>query len=316
VSLPSPPRSEDIQKEVFKQSYGEVLLFLKHQDDKINRVLTALAFLTAAGVALFVFSNRLSKPNPPLFADGHVPADDYFFGVFIVGVALSVALSLVSLDPTSFRPRFFGRREDDANESLLYYKAIADKPRAEWCGLIGAADLERRFVESLNLDAHRLSHRATHKVARFAIANVVVQTTVVALALLGVMRLVDVSLDGRWVVATAALAAYAVMPVVDFAFFWFLSFPDVRPPTPVEADQAAVRRDERRRLALAALFYVPFIGVSLAGLVTNYRGWEPVTFVLFGTLALRLATRLGNPWLSSLSATLTTLAGVAWFWCN
>jgi hypothetical protein len=48
--------------EGFKESYNEPLLFLKHQDDKINRVLTALAFLTAAGVTLYIFSR--SNPAP------------------------------------------------------------------------------------------------------------------------------------------------------------------------------------------------------------------------------------------------------------
>jgi hypothetical protein len=45
----------------FKQSYAEVLLFLKHQDDKINRVLTALAFLTAAGVTLYIFGRSIPR---------------------------------------------------------------------------------------------------------------------------------------------------------------------------------------------------------------------------------------------------------------
>ena len=120
--------SSDVQANVFWHSYSEVLLFLKHQDDKINRVLTALAFLTAAGVTLYIFSgsDRLSQADYPRFTDSGVRIDDYFFGSFIVGVAVSVALALVSLDPTSYFPRFLGQTAV-GERSLLYYAAINEQ---------------------------------------------------------------------------------------------------------------------------------------------------------------------------------------------
>ena len=43
--------------EIFEHSYDEVTA-LKHQDDKLNRTLTALAFLTAAGIALFALGHQ------------------------------------------------------------------------------------------------------------------------------------------------------------------------------------------------------------------------------------------------------------------
>src|SRR3954452_18910551 len=98
--------SATIQKEVFDRSYSEVLLFLKHQDDKINRVLTALAFLTTAGVTLYIFSRaKPASPDFPQFANSYVHADDYFFGAFLLGLFASVVLALAALDPTSFTPR-------------------------------------------------------------------------------------------------------------------------------------------------------------------------------------------------------------------
>src|SRR4051794_32943287 len=56
VPSPSTPAPESLAAEewekradVFARSYDEVLAALKHQDDKLNRTLTALAFLTAGG---------------------------------------------------------------------------------------------------------------------------------------------------------------------------------------------------------------------------------------------------------------------------
>jgi hypothetical protein len=125
---PQPP-DDGTREKVFEKSYDEVLLFLKHQDDKINRVLTALAFLTAAGVTLYIFSrsDTAASADFPTVANVEVHMDDYFFASFIIGVAVSVALALVSLDPTSFVPHFFGHHHQGAprKHSLLYYDAIA-----------------------------------------------------------------------------------------------------------------------------------------------------------------------------------------------
>ena len=99
VSSDDRRESVDPREKVFSKSYDEVLLLLKHEDDKINRVLTALAFLTAAGVTLYIFS-RSGKGGPdfPSFGGADIKMDDYFFACFGVGVAMPWRWSL---DPTS-----------------------------------------------------------------------------------------------------------------------------------------------------------------------------------------------------------------------
>jgi hypothetical protein len=293
------------------QSYDEVLLFLKHEDDKINRVLTALAFLTAAGVTLYIFSR--SDPNAyadfPRFANSGVRVDDYFFGSFIIGVGLSVALTLVALDPTSFLPGFLSEPPQRKDRSLLYYRHIAAFDRDEWDKVFAASDFFERYVESLHHDAHRLSKRAMHKVRRFGLASPVVQLTVAALALLGVARLIHVSTHGRWILLTAILVGYVVLPIVDFTYLWFLDFPDLRGD-----------RKEWTDVGLALLFLLPFIAVEIAGLITRYRDWEPVTLALFGTVWLRWVERFEwrrlPSWVQPVVMMATALVASLWLWWN
>jgi hypothetical protein len=57
---------------IFQHSYDEVLAALKHQDDKLNRTLTALAFLTAAGVGLYTRFG--AGPLPPVGFAGSGPS--------------------------------------------------------------------------------------------------------------------------------------------------------------------------------------------------------------------------------------------------
>src|SRR5437764_717220 len=80
---PTDPGSEGSEwegrSEVFARSYDEVLAALKHQDEKLNRTLTAIAFLTAAGVTLFT---RLSG-SPIRFPESRISVTAFFFVVFL-----------------------------------------------------------------------------------------------------------------------------------------------------------------------------------------------------------------------------------------
>src|SRR5436190_24213148 len=90
--------------ERFEQSYGEVLAFVKHTDDKIGRLLTALAFLTASGITLFAVT-RSGHPPPGLqFGHSDWRAGSIFFLLFLGGVVGALTAAFVALDPTSHTP--------------------------------------------------------------------------------------------------------------------------------------------------------------------------------------------------------------------
>ncbi|HWB22762.1 MAG TPA: hypothetical protein VG652_07720 [Gaiellaceae bacterium] len=298
--------------EVFKESYNEPLLFLKHQDDKINRVLTALAFLTAAGVALYISAGS-SGHGLPQFSNSYVATGDYFFGCFIIGLFFAVSLAIVALDPTSFTPRFVDKPAPP--ESVLFYGSIASWTKSDWENMTLEV-FKTALASSFHKDAHRLSHRAIHKVRRFGQANAFVQFTIVSLALLGVMRLNHVHIENRWAVATTLLIIYTLFPAIDFVYFRGLNFPgvgaDYTPP------------DIAARAALwgkGIVFFVPFFVVSTLGLALAHSNWQPVTYSLFGTVVIRLLALFqwqlmgSHQWVIPIAAAVVLAGGGAlWLW--
>jgi hypothetical protein len=306
--------------EGFKAAYDEPLLFLKHQDDKINRVLTALAFLTAAGVTLYIFSRAGAPPDFPHFSNSYVSVDDYFFGCFLIGLFFAVSLSIVALDPTSFTPRFVDTPDEPSPEkpgSVLFYRSIAAWEKSDWVGL-GKEKFDVMLANSFHEDTHRLAHRAVHKVRRFGQANAFVQFTIVSLVLLGLMRLNHLHEADRWTAATTLLIAYTLLPAVDFVYFRALNFPGVG------VDYSAAgrnRRETRLMWTKAAAFFLPVFVVSTLGLALAHSNWQPVTFALFATVLLRLLALFQwrrmdrHQWVIPVVASLILATGGAlWLW--
>jgi len=209
---------------VFKAPYDEVLAFLKHQDDKIGRVLTALSFLTAAGVALFVFSGgRLA--HPLVFDSTHIDVADFFFAVFVTSLLFALLAILGAVDSTTQTPRFIeeaSQRSDSATDSILYYGNIY-RDRNNWVQIDGDPEaLNKRLAESYREDAIELSRRAEHKLNRFADARAGVHLSVVALALLGIARIDGLNVSARWWVIVGVLAGVGLLPGWDFLGHWQL----------------------------------------------------------------------------------------------
>jgi hypothetical protein len=225
-----------------------------------------------------------------------------------VGVSLSVALTLVALDPTSFTPGFLGAPPKPEQRSLLFYRHIHAFDRCAWDKVFTAPDFFDRYLQSLHQDAHRLSLRAMHKVRRVGLASPVVQLSVAALALLGATRLIHVSTHGRWILITAILIGYVLLPIVDFGYLWFLDFPELR----------GHREEWRGRLGLALWFLLPFVAVEIAGLITRYQDWQPLTLALFGTVWLRWVGRFEwrrlPSWVQPVVMTATAVGAALWLW--
>lgn len=301
------PSSARRQIKVFAHSYNEVLLFLKHQDDKINRVLTALAFLTTAGVTLYIFGRTKAPADFPRFYNASLRADDYFFFCFLVGLFLALSFALVALDPTSFMPRFLRAH---GSESILFYQAIATLGRTGWDSILNDPDIESRLASSFHGDALRLSHRAVHKVRRFSAASAFVQFTVVTLALLGIVRVNHFSVDTRWWLVSGTIIVYSAFPTIDFLYFRTADFPDVGPDY-VDENGAG------RVLLEAAGFYLPVFVMSTVGLLAAHGEWQPITAAFGGTLAIRIISvshrtplSLGVAWGATIAGTVLMLGSL------
>lgn len=300
------PSSWEVRSKVFQHSYGEVLAFLKHEDDKIGRVLTALSFLTAAGVALFVFQGHA---HDPLRLDGTLDAADFLFAGFTVSLVLALLAILAALDPTSQTPRFLAR--PSGRQSILFYHSIYE--RRGWSALnADPGYLEEALAESFHQDTEELARRAEHKVQRFADARVFVHLAVVMLALLGIARSDALSATTRWWLMVSVLGLIGLLaPGWDIYWQRHHGF----------AGLAAVTR--RSLLSIGLLYSLPALfAVALLVTADFTSSWRPQLVSLVFALGALLFSRLALPYLRApmrlgCGSGLVVLPGLGllvWFW--
>jgi hypothetical protein len=274
-----------------------VLLFLKHEDDKINRVLTALAFLTAAAVTLYIFSRGATPPDTLGLRGTGLTAADFFFASFVIGLALALFAAIAALDPTSFYPRFIGAASEP--ESILYFRAIGQDtlpPGSHWAARVADGrerwkaigersdpELQELLASSFHEDARRLAHRAYHKMYRFTECNAFVDLAVMSLALLGVSRLDSASSSLRWGIIAAMLVLYSWAPMYDYWALVRQNFPDV----------GREYSDRPWRLRVF-VFFLPLSAVSTGLLLLYTHYWPSLVFALSATALLRLLSLHGR----------------------
>lgn len=126
VSVTGPPSKTDL----LKFTYNEVLDATKHQDEKIGRFLTAIAFLTATSFAMagldqgrFIFQTfRLGNQVAAHFGL-------YSLAAFLLGV-IGTVLVLMTSFATQLRFPNIERLSD--HTSIVYFAEISQTPLTEW----------------------------------------------------------------------------------------------------------------------------------------------------------------------------------------
>jgi hypothetical protein len=200
--------------EIFKQSYQEVLAALKHQDDKLNRILTALAFLTVAGVALF---SRVTGPNNGLtLGDSGPGAPVVLFVVFLIAVAIGVIVTLTAIGPGSpLHQASTPEQWAKLPKSLIFYALIARNEK--WGKRFDepADDLEKELARNYHQETRQIARRVVYKVVRAREAVAWVQLAIVALALMGIFGAIGLSATTRWWVASGLLVVVLAIPLWD-----------------------------------------------------------------------------------------------------
>lgn len=182
----------DSKLELISKSYWEVLDATKHQDDKIGRMLTSVAFLTAATLALAALASAsfvTRKFDVPPFV---LPLGLITLTVFLVGVVFTVMLLLTSLAtplrlPGLAKPK--GRRRmnwvREVPSSQLYFYEIAGVAVGEWerKWRATADDLKRERFISLIRETHNLADRTNTKYDRTTEAAALLSLSLLAFAL-------------------------------------------------------------------------------------------------------------------------------------
>jgi hypothetical protein len=203
---------------VYEKSYDEVLSALKHQDDKLNRTLTAIAFLTAAGIALF--ANVALKISPPVrFDESPRTVTSFFFLVFLGAVAFGLMFALSAIGPSRGLPGLGKRQEPAIKEwpSLLFYLQIIKDPG--WANRITEKEvpwLQQCLARNFLTEAQTLGCRVDYKVAGSRQSAACVHIALLALALLGIFSTEQYALANRWWLAAVLLAVVLALPLLDW----------------------------------------------------------------------------------------------------
>ena len=161
-------------------SYNEVLDATKHQDDKIGRMITGIAFLTAAALSLAALGGAEFVTRSFYVGPFHLPLGLITLIVFLVGVIFTVLLLLGSL-ATPLRIPGLGQEDEaqrkrrrqqkwvrDVRVSQSYFYPISgvsvDRWVDKWRGSV--EDLKEERLEQLIREIHNLAVRTTFKYNR------------------------------------------------------------------------------------------------------------------------------------------------------
>lgn len=167
---PSPSKNTDRVAlsralELARQTYAEVLDATKHQDDKVNRFLVAIAFLTSGAIA-FVLKVELLDARYELGAF-HLPVIAISAALYLTGTISAVIMLLMVLSTELKIPGRPKSPDSDValDESLLYFQMIGSQPLRMWLRRWDVPDdqLEEQLRKQYLRESHNLSERARVK---------------------------------------------------------------------------------------------------------------------------------------------------------
>lgn len=165
---------EDLQRrlDIIRWSYGEVLDATKHQDDKIGRFLTAIAFLSTGAIALMfrtelvAYRWRVGQSGRSSVGYGDYPLLACFAGAFFLCVLLAVWLLLSSLSAPLRAPGAQARYGPSFQDSRLFFTHIAKERGDVWERRWRdreTPEIEREILGHYVNETHNLAERADGK---------------------------------------------------------------------------------------------------------------------------------------------------------
>ena len=284
----------DAKLELITRSYAEVLDATKHQDDKVGRVLTSVAFLTAATLALAALASASFVTRnfdvPPFV----LPLGLIALVVFLVGIAFTVMLLLTSLTTPLRLPGLVTSKRrrpvewiGDVPGSQIYFYEIAGFSADEWETKWSASPeaLKKERLDSLIIETRNLADRTNTKYDRTTEAAAFLSLSLLAFAL--AVILVAIAADspgthpihlttfGRAIIGVA-IGAYCCLQLVARIRYARQSIDDTEPDD--ENSRVKYRLWGDRCLA----FFLPaaIIDVVIGGSGRNFLAWSAVTAAL------------------------------------
>jgi hypothetical protein len=262
---PIDPEAARLRTAVFSQIYKDGQEFARHYDEKLRTLITALSFLTVAGITLFIFSTPHGAAADLTFDGRSWNAGNAFFVIFLLAIFSSVASAAAGMDPSAHRPHFFGN-ESENRASMLYFESIAADDHWDELITLPESELEARLAISYARDARALARRAQHKVMRTAMAQAYLSVATIALVLLGLVRLPESSATTRATMILLLLFGFSALPRATLWLLRRTNFPTVGP--------SDLKFTGAKRRALRAFYWAPPLVVA-AMAFSSYEGWYP-----------------------------------------
>ena len=281
---PEKPSETDLKLGMITSSYEQVLDATKHQDDKIGQLLTSIAFLTAATLAMAAlesgdFITRSFEVDPY-----KLPLALIALVVFLVGVAWSVMLLLVSLS-TPLRVPGLARSTRRPNPirwvngvkaSQIYFYEMSRVSVEQWeyKWSAPAESLKEERLSALIRETHNLGVRTSAKYDRTTEAVGVLSVALLAFALSIVFVGIVAATPQTAQPIPLVLWQRVVIGGVFGCYAWLQTLGQVRYSRQAidETPDTATKSPERRKY-YAELCYAAFMGLLLVDILEFNRSW-------------------------------------------
>lgn len=257
LTAPDPPPAADPEDERFELlqfSYQEVLDATKHQDDKINRLLTTVAFITAAALALTTLGHDSAPITAAFVLDGRqsLPLAGIGLAGFLAGVTVSVILLIVSMTTPLVLPGGSNpltpaiRYVPGPKTGQFYFNEISGSALPAWHRKWrqDIALLKRERNDSLVRETHNLAVRTEYKYQRSNAAVAVLSFALLSFLLSAILILVAAERQDPKVNAplTTNLTVRLVLAAAFFGYCWLQLLAGQRKPPTVLDNAYPARR--------------------------------------------------------------------------
>lgn len=277
-------------------SYKEVLDATKHQDDKIGQLLTSIAFLTAATLALAALESGNFITRTFAVDPFKLPLALIALVVFLVGVAWSVMLLLASLATPLRMPGLSRPTRDRPAEwwkgvSQIYFYEISrvslDQWKERWTAPV--ADLEQERLSLLIRETHNLGVRTRAKYDRTTEAVSLLSIALLAFALSIILVAIVAGTPSNSNAIVLTLWQRLIIGWVIGCYVWLQTLGRVR-YTRQAVDESPARdvKSPKRRKARAEIWYAVVMGLLMIDILEYDRSWPGLSVWIVVTVILTL----------------------------
>lgn len=168
--------NDDIKHGISKEIFDHIIDMLKHEDEKANRILTAMAFLTVAAAAISIpfFENKIGL----IVVSLDLNLGWLLFFLYVVLVVIGTFFMLAALGPILFIPRMWGETSKDGEKdkirSLLFFEKITEMKREDWTNFFNtscASEISNKVFKDRIYESHILAEKVDYKVKCIGKAN-------------------------------------------------------------------------------------------------------------------------------------------------